>query len=73
MLDPVDVMPKLPKDLDEQFVSKKWQERKAALDMVHSILTENPKLTDNPDYVQLIEQLTKVKINNLIESKIVTY
>ena len=61
-LDPVDIMPKLPKDLDEQLNSKKWQERKAALDLVHGVLSENPKLADSPDYRQLIEQLTKVSL-----------
>jgi cytoskeleton-associated protein 5 len=64
-LEPIDITSKLPKDLDEQFMSKKWQDRKNALDSVHGILTENPKLADNPDYVRLIEQLTKVLISRV--------
>ena len=64
LLDPIDIMPKLPKDLDEQLNSKKWQERKAALDVLHGVLMENPRLADSPDYRQLIEQLTKVGWKN---------
>uniref|UniRef100_A0A914NQQ6 Uncharacterized protein n=1 Tax=Meloidogyne incognita TaxID=6306 RepID=A0A914NQQ6_MELIC len=60
LLEPVDIIPKLPGDLDTQLASKKWQERKAVLDSVHGILLENPKLADNPDYGDLIDKLTKV-------------
>jgi cytoskeleton-associated protein 5 len=59
-VDPIDITSKLPVDLEEQFVSKKWQDRKTALDLIHGILIENPKLADNPDYSPLIKQLTKV-------------
>jgi cytoskeleton-associated protein 5 len=60
IVDPVDIISKLPKDLYQLFASKKWQDRKAALDLIHGILMENPKLADNPDYSPLIKQLTKV-------------
>jgi cytoskeleton-associated protein 5 len=60
IMDPVDIMQKLPKNLEEQLVSKTWQERKTALDQLHGILTDNPRLADNPDYVRVIEQLTRV-------------
>ncbi|KAL7079082.1 hypothetical protein ACQ4LE_001573 [Meloidogyne hapla] len=60
LLEPVDIIPKLPADLDDQLASKKWQERKAVLDSIYAVLVENPKLADNPDYGDLIDKLTKV-------------
>jgi protein STU2 len=60
LLSPVDVMSKFPNNLDEQLGSKKWQNRKEALEAVNGILNENPKLADNADYAGLIETFTKV-------------
>ncbi|CAK5103876.1 unnamed protein product [Meloidogyne enterolobii] len=59
LLEPVDIIPKLPADLDTNLASKKWQERKTTLDAVHEILLKNPKLVDNPDCGDLIDKLTK--------------
>lgn len=61
ILDPVDIMPKLPNDFDELLASKKWQERKAVLETLNDILSKSPKLADNPDYRGLIEKLIKVR------------
>jgi hypothetical protein len=60
LIDPVDVMPKFPKNLDEQLRSKKCQERKEALKGINEIIHQFPKLADNPDYVDLIEKFIKV-------------
>lgn len=43
LFDPVEILSKLPKDFYEQVESKKWQERKEALEALDK-LTSNPKL-----------------------------
>ena len=51
-------MSKLPKDFYDKIESKKWQERKEALEAVEA-LVKNPKL-ENGDYGELIRSLKKV-------------
>ncbi|KAJ8683238.1 hypothetical protein QAD02_019030 [Eretmocerus hayati] len=58
LLDPVDILSKMPKDFYEKIESKKWQDRKEALEAVE-ILVKNPKL-ENGDYGELIRVLKKV-------------
>ena len=57
MLDPVEILSKLPKDFYEKVEEKKWQLRKEALDELHS-LTQNPKLVPG-DYLDLVKVLKK--------------
>ncbi|KAJ5769878.1 uncharacterized protein N7511_001929 [Penicillium nucicola] len=38
LADPVDVMPKIPKDFQDQMASKKWQERVEALEALHKAI-----------------------------------
>ncbi|KAE8321826.1 armadillo-type protein [Aspergillus sergii] len=45
LAEPVDVMPKVPKDLHEQLSSSKWKDRKEALDALHSALNV-PRIKD---------------------------
>ncbi|BAE57601.1 armadillo-type protein [Aspergillus flavus] len=47
LAEPVDVMPKVPKDLHEQLSSSKWKDRKEALDALHSALNV-PRIKDGP-------------------------
>ncbi|XP_028287106.1 cytoskeleton-associated protein 5 isoform X2 [Parambassis ranga] len=58
LLEPVEILSKLPKDFYEEIEAKKWQERKAALEAVEA-LTKNPKL-ENGDYGDLVRALKKV-------------
>lgn len=58
-LDPVDVLSKMPKDFGEKMESKKWQDRKEALDALLQLLTENPKLDPQGHYGELVAILKK--------------
>ncbi|CRK99142.1 CLUMA_CG012503, isoform A [Clunio marinus] len=58
LIDPVDILSKLPKDFYEKLEAKKWQERKEALDALDS-LVQNPKLQTG-DYGDLVRALKKV-------------
>ena len=57
MLDPVEILSKLPKDFYEKVEQKKWQERKEALDALHG-LVQHPKLQPG-DYNELVKVLRK--------------
>lgn len=59
LLDPVDILSKLPKDFYELCEAKKWQERKEALDTLLKLIEESPKLQTG-DYSELIKQLKKM-------------
>lgn len=58
LLDPVDILSKLPKDFFDKIESKKWQERKESLEALET-LVKNPKL-ENGDYGDVIRALKKV-------------
>uniref|UniRef100_A0A3Q2ZJT4 Cytoskeleton associated protein 5 n=1 Tax=Kryptolebias marmoratus TaxID=37003 RepID=A0A3Q2ZJT4_KRYMA len=58
LLEPVEILSKMPKDFYEKIEAKKWQERKEALEAVE-VLTKNPKL-ENGDYGDLVRALKKV-------------
>ncbi|CAL8379153.1 unnamed protein product [Arctogadus glacialis] len=58
LLDPVDILSKLPKDFHEKIESKKWQERKESLDALET-LSKNPKL-EAGDYGDVVRALKKV-------------
>ena len=59
LLDPVDILLKLPKDFDEKLESKKWQDRKEALEALQTLLTANPKLIAS-DYHEVLNSLKRV-------------
>ncbi|KOB65503.1 Uncharacterized protein OBRU01_17060, partial [Operophtera brumata] len=44
LLDPVEIISKLPKDFYEKLEAKKWQDRKEALDGLENLLKNAPKL-----------------------------
>ncbi|KAM6937380.1 cytoskeleton-associated protein 5 [Xenentodon cancila] len=58
LLEPVEILSKMPKDFYEKIEAKKWQERKEALEAVEA-LTKSPKL-ENGDYGDLVRALKKV-------------
>ncbi|XP_041851943.1 cytoskeleton-associated protein 5 isoform X2 [Melanotaenia boesemani] len=58
LLEPVEILSKMPKDFYEKIEAKKWQERKEALEAIEA-LTKNPKL-ENGDYGDLVRALKKV-------------
>ncbi|XP_058791056.1 protein mini spindles isoform X2 [Phymastichus coffea] len=58
LLDPVDILSQLPKDFYDKVESKKWQERKEALEALDTLL-KNPKL-ENGDYGEMIRALKKI-------------
>ncbi|GBP43034.1 Protein mini spindles [Eumeta japonica] len=59
LLDPVEILSKLPKDFYEKLDAKKWQERKEALDNLETLLKSAPKLEPG-DYAELVRALKKV-------------
>ena len=59
LMDPADIMSKLPKDFKEKLEAKKWQERKEVLDTLLGLLQKNPRLVIT-DYYELVNDLKKV-------------
>lgn len=62
MLDPVDVIGKLPDNFHELIESKKWLERKEALEAFHKLLTDNPRLCPKQSYGETVDLLKKVRL-----------
>eukprot|EP00061_Rhincodon_typus_P018773 g48090.t1 len=58
LLEPVEILSKLPKDFYEKIEAKKWQERKEALEALE-VLVKNPKL-ESGDYADVVRALKKV-------------
>ncbi|XP_071537702.1 cytoskeleton-associated protein 5 isoform X3 [Panulirus ornatus] len=58
LMEPVDILSKLPKDFYEKVEAKKWQERKEAVELLHP-LTQNPRL-EQGDYHDLMKALRKI-------------
>lgn len=66
LIDPVDIISKLPKDFYEKLEEKKWQTRKESLEALE-VLLQNPKLAVG-DYNEMVKALKKVltKDSNVI-------
>ncbi|CAF0721167.1 unnamed protein product [Adineta steineri] len=60
MMEPVNILDRLPKDFFDKIESKQWKERKEVLDDLITILTQNPKLVPDADYFELIKALKKI-------------
>uniref|UniRef100_A0A914XTI6 TOG domain-containing protein n=1 Tax=Panagrolaimus superbus TaxID=310955 RepID=A0A914XTI6_9BILA len=58
--DPVDILPKLPENFQELVASKKWQERKEALEGLLTLVTENIRLDPKAHYSDIVETLSKI-------------
>ncbi|KAM3966107.1 LOW QUALITY PROTEIN: msps cytoskeleton-associated protein 5 [Aphomia sociella] len=59
LLDPVEILSKIPKDFYDKLEAKKWQERKEALDALEALLKTAPRLEPG-DYADLVRALKKV-------------
>ncbi|KAI8121731.1 Protein mini spindles [Lucilia cuprina] len=59
LLDPVDILSKMPKDFYDKLEEKKWTLRKESLEALEKLLTENPKL-ESGDYGPVVSALKKV-------------
>ncbi|CAG0897270.1 unnamed protein product, partial [Cyprideis torosa] len=72
LIDPVEILSKLPKDFYERCEAKKWSERKDALEVLLP-LAQNPKLVDG-DYGELVKQLKKMvgKDTNVVNVALAT-
>ncbi|WKX95706.1 hypothetical protein Q1695_012285 [Nippostrongylus brasiliensis] len=60
VMEPTDVMGKIRKDFDEMLASKKWQERKDAVDSLLSIMECSPRVEMSPELQAVISTLLKV-------------
>lgn len=58
LIDPVDILSKLPKDFYDKLEAKKWQERKESLEALQTLL-QNPKI-ESGDYGDMVKALKKV-------------
>lgn len=58
LIDPVDILSKLPKDFFDKLEEKKWQLRKESLEALE-VLLQNPKLA-NGEYGDVVKALKKV-------------
>lgn len=66
LLDPVEILSKLPKDFYDKLEAKKWQERKEALDSLENLLKTAPRLEPG-DYADLVRALKKVTFSSIID------
>lgn len=58
LIDPVEIISKLPKDFYEKLEEKKWTDRKEALEALEPLVS-NPKI-ENGDFAELVRALKKV-------------
>lgn len=59
LMEPAEILSKLPKDFKEKIEAKKWQERKEVLDNLLVLLQKNPRLMVT-DYYELVNDLQKL-------------
>ncbi|RZF35257.1 hypothetical protein LSTR_LSTR012476 [Laodelphax striatellus] len=59
LMEPVNILAKLPKDFYDKVEAKKWQERKEAMEVLEGLLKSAPKL-ENGDYFELVKALKKL-------------
>ena len=73
LLEPVDILSKIPNDFYDLCEAKKWQERKEALEKLQEIIEKNPRIVPG-DYADLVRQLKKMlqKDTNIIVVTIAT-
>ncbi|VDM80497.1 unnamed protein product [Strongylus vulgaris] len=60
LMEPTDVIAKMRKDFYELAASKKWQERKEAMESLLSVMESAPRVALSPDLQQVIVTLTKI-------------
>lgn len=59
LIEPVEVLSKLPADFSSRISSSNWKERKEVLDEVHSILEKTVRLEPKDDYSEIMRIFTK--------------
>lgn len=59
LVEPVEVLSKLPSDLNSRISSTKWKDRKEVLEEVHNVLEKAVKLSTRDDYLELIRMFAK--------------
>lgn len=59
LMDPIDVISKIPSNFSSKVSDSNWKERKAALEEVVAILSKAPKINPNDDYGDLIAIFSK--------------
>ena len=59
LMEPADIISKLPKDFKEKLEAKKWQERKEVLDALLTLMQKNPRLVVT-DYYEIVNDLQKL-------------
>lgn len=72
LMEPVDIISKLPSDFYTLIEAKKWTERRDGLEKLQQLLEQHPKLVTNADYSELIKQLRKIisKDSNIVVATI---
>ena len=55
--EPVDIVPKLPANFQNNLKSSKWKERKEALDDLSALLSSTPRVKDAPELAELVKSL----------------
>ncbi|KAH9418886.1 hypothetical protein DERP_004212 [Dermatophagoides pteronyssinus] len=60
LLEPFELLTKLPGDFYTLIEAKKWSERKDGMEKLQQLLEANPKLATNGDYTELVKQLRKI-------------
>lgn len=58
--EPVDILTKIPQTFYEEVESKKWQERKSALETLLKLITDNPRLDDKANYSDIVKKLIAI-------------
>jgi hypothetical protein len=61
LLDPVDILKKLPKDFQGKLASENWKERLECLEGLHQLLGENPRLSTDTQYSDIVTKLSRVR------------
>ncbi|KAK6198560.1 armadillo-type protein [Scheffersomyces amazonensis] len=59
LVEPVEILSKLPNDFESRLSSSKWKDRVEVLEEVHIILDKAVKLVTNDDYSQIIRLFAK--------------
>lgn len=59
LMQPIDVLSKIPASFSSKVSDSNWKERKAALEEVHEILSKAPKISPTGDYNELIQSFTR--------------
>jgi cytoskeleton-associated protein 5 len=57
MAEPVNIVPKLPSNMQANLASSKWKERKEVLDELLTLVNANPRIQDAPELAELAKSL----------------